>query len=172
MKEIDIVDAHGEIVGCSTRKEAHDKGLLHRVAFVILFNFKGEIFVQKRSLKSSLFPGKFEGSLTGHVDKGETVHNAASRELFEELGVVAKGLKEVCEFGLHIDPERVLVSVFVMKDYKGKVTINDEEVDSGEFLPVDKLELRLKKEKSKFHPFFVKAWEEFCKVDGIVRDFI
>ena len=172
MKEIEIVDAHGEIVGSSTLKEAHSKGLLHRVAFVMLFDVDGRLFVQKRSPKSDLFPGMHEGSLTGHVEKGETIHYAASRELLEELGVVAKGLKEVCSFGLHNKVERVLVSVFVMKDYKGKITLNKEEVYSGDFWPIEYLKSELKNNPSAFHPFFVRAWKEFCKFEDTTKEFV
>ena len=41
MEEVDIVDAHDTIVSTTTKEEAHQKELLHRVTIVMVFNPDG-----------------------------------------------------------------------------------------------------------------------------------
>jgi 8-oxo-dGTP pyrophosphatase MutT (NUDIX family) len=136
MEEVDVVDAHDNVVGKAKREEAHRKGLLHRVVFVMLFDADGRLYVQQRSLKKDLYPGFFEGSLSGHVLSGESFQEAAERELHEELGVCVspRHLKDVVLFGFHDDEERVLVRLFAVKDFKLGIEPDTEgEVKSGKF---------------------------------------
>lgn len=171
-EQLDIVDAHDDIIGKSSRVEAHRKGLLHRIAYVMLFDPDGRIFMQKRSSSKETYPGCWEGSLSGHVLSGETYKEAAERELHEELGacVSRKHLKNVIEFGFHGEEERALVTLFLVKDFKERIVLDEEEVSKGEFWTVKKLESELK--KSKFHPVFLKAWEELKTSKENVKEFI
>lgn len=160
-EEIDVVDAHDNIVGKAERSKVHKDGLLHRIFFVFLFNPEGELFMQKRG-NTELYPGFWEGSASGHVMSGETYKDAAERELHEELGVCVSGkhLKEIIKFGNHVDNERVLITLFAVKDLKEKIEVNEDEVEKGEFWPVKKLEAELKKSNN-INPGFRKAWTEF-----------
>jgi len=166
MKEVlDIVDAHDNIVGKADRAEAHKKGLLHRGVQVFVFNSKGEIYIQQRSLNKDCFPGFWEASLSGHVQSGESCHEAAERELHEELGicVAPKQIKEIIKFGEHHDDDRLLMTLYVVKDFKGDVLRDEEEVKFGEFVSVKKLEAEMKKKEKFFHPSFLHAWKLYKK---------
>lgn len=166
MKEVlDIVDAHDNIVGKAERSEAHKKGLLHRGVQIFVFNPKGEIFVQQRGLKKDRFPGFWEASLSGHVVSGESYHESAERELHEELGIciAPKQLKEIIKFGEHNDEDRMMMTLFVVKDFKGDIMRDEEEVKFGEFIPVKKLEQEMKKKDKFFHPSFLHAWKLYKK---------
>lgn len=79
----DIVDRKDNVIGTTDRKTAHSTGELHRVAAVYVFNQKGELFVQQHPRD-----GKWDHSVGGHVSKGETYAEAATREAEEELGIV------------------------------------------------------------------------------------
>ena len=60
------------------------------VVRVIIFNSAGDkILVQQRVKSKSAFPEKWDFSAAGGVLAGESLAEAASRELFEELGVQA-----------------------------------------------------------------------------------
>ncbi len=163
MEEVDIVDAHDNVVGREKREEAHKKGLLHRVVHVMVFDPDGKLFVQQRSLSKDVYPGFWEGSLSGHVMRGESYIDAAERELHEELGVCIsrKSLKEVLLFGLHDEKERVFAKLFVVKDFKSDVKLDSDEVKSGGFWKMQKVETELQKGKLFFHPLFKKVLEEF-----------
>lgn len=155
MKEVvDVVDAHDNTVDKQERAVVHEKGLLHRGVQVLIFNPQGELFVQKRSLKKDSFPGFWEASLSGHVQSGESVLMAAERELHEELGVFVtpKHLMEVCRYGLDTDEERMLVTLFVLRDYKDDIKIDNDEAVRGEWWSLEKLNDELKKGEMFFHP--------------------
>ena len=83
----DIVNEHDEVVGQNTRREVHARGLWHRAVHVLVFNARGEVFLQKRSMRKDIAAGKWDSSASGHVDSGEAYDACAVRELREELGL-------------------------------------------------------------------------------------
>jgi len=174
MKEdVDVVDAHDEIVGKADRSVAHKKGLLHRVIHVMVFDSDGKLFMQQRALSKDMYAGHWEGSLSGHVKSKESFKDAAERELHEELGICVKRghLKEILEFGLHEENERVLAKLYVVKDFKGEWKLDEEEVKTGDFWSMKKIESELKGKKL-FHPLFRKAWEELKAMKEPIVEFV
>ena len=83
----DVVNEQDEVIGRETRSEVHRLGLKHRSIHVLVFNSRGEIFLQKRSMQKDRQPGLWDSSASGHVDSGETYDACAVRELREELGL-------------------------------------------------------------------------------------
>lgn len=162
MEEVDIVDAHDNVIKKADRSVAHKNGLLHRVVHVMVFDPDGRLFMQQRALSKDVYPGHWEGSLSGHVLSGETPKQAAERELHEELGVclTPKHFKKVLTFGLHADKERVLSTLYAVKDFKGDIKLDEEEIKQGEFWSLKKVEAELKGRKL-FHPLFKKAFDDF-----------
>ncbi len=79
---LDRVDEQDNVIGTTTKEEAHRLGYAHRVAAVFVFNDEGKLLVQLR--KSD---GLLDHSAAGHVDSGEGYNEAAGRELKEELGI-------------------------------------------------------------------------------------
>jgi isopentenyldiphosphate isomerase len=84
----DIVNEHDEVTGQAPRREAHARGLWHRAIHVLVFNARGEVFLQKRSLKKDTAAGLWDSSSSGHVDTGEDYDICAVRELREEIGLL------------------------------------------------------------------------------------
>src|SRR5208283_1287336 len=85
----DIVNERDEVVGQASRKEVHARGLWHRAVHVLVFNSRGEVFLQKRSMLKDTAKGKWDSSSSGHLDRGEDYDDCAVRELREELGLSA-----------------------------------------------------------------------------------
>ena len=83
----DVVNDRDEVVGRERRSEVHRLGLKHRSVHVLIFNGRGELFLQKRSMKKDNFPGTWDSSASGHLAPGESYDDAARRETEEELGV-------------------------------------------------------------------------------------
>lgn len=83
MELFDIVDRNDKVIGTTDKKTAHGNGDLHRVAAVFVFDQNGELYVQQHPTD-----GKWDHSVGGHVDKGETYAMAAAREAEEELGII------------------------------------------------------------------------------------
>ena len=83
----DVVNERDEVVGQAPRQEVHARGLWHRAVHVLVFNARGEIFLQKRSLKKDIAAGKWDSSASGHLDTGEAYDACAVREVREEIGL-------------------------------------------------------------------------------------
>jgi isopentenyldiphosphate isomerase len=89
MEEIfDVVDEQDHVIDRRPRAEVHERGLRHRATHMLLFNSRGELFLQQRSLTKDMWPGVWDSSASGHVDSGEDYDACALRELGEELGFV------------------------------------------------------------------------------------
>ncbi len=82
----DIVNERDEVIGRMPRPQVHREGHKHRAVHVLVFNARGEIFLQKRSMTKDTFPGAWDSSASGHLESGEDYDAAALRELGEELG--------------------------------------------------------------------------------------
>lgn len=90
MEDIVIwVDEYDNELGKVTRKQAHEEGLLHRIAVIIVTDPDGNVLVQER------MSGKLDHSSAGHVSVGETYLQTATRELYEELGMNNVELKYI-----------------------------------------------------------------------------
>src|SRR3954470_21738469 len=83
----DVVNERDEVIDRKPRSEVHRLGLLHRAVHVLVFNARGELFLQKRSMSKDKSPGLWDSSASGHLDTGEDYDACALRELREEIGL-------------------------------------------------------------------------------------
>ncbi len=83
----DVVDEDDVVIGQETRGEVHARGLLHRAVHVFIFNKRGDLLLQQRSLFKDVHPGVWGSSVSGHLDAGEDYVSAVVRELDEEMGI-------------------------------------------------------------------------------------
>jgi isopentenyl-diphosphate delta-isomerase type 1 len=84
----DVVNERDEVIGQQRRSEVHRLGLRHRAVHVLVFNQRGDLFLQKRSMSKDRHPGTWDSSASGHLDHGEDYDACAVRELREEIGLV------------------------------------------------------------------------------------
>ena len=83
-----VVDEEGNILSAATRGECHGGSmLLHPVVHLHVFNSQGELYLQKRPAWKDIQPDKWDTAVGGHVDLGESIHQALLREVQEELGI-------------------------------------------------------------------------------------
>ncbi|MBI5390216.1 NUDIX domain-containing protein [Candidatus Woesearchaeota archaeon] len=158
---LDVIDRKGNIVGYASKDECHTKGLPHRIAGVILFNDAGEILVQKRSSNKSMGAGKFDFSAAGHVGKGEPLHQAALRELQEELGVTCP-LQEkatLLERYQHGSDDMIHLCTLFVGHHNGPFNVLDAEVDSVTFQSLPLIKAAIKKNPEQFCRGFKAAVE-------------
>lgn len=83
----DVVNERDEVIDRRPRSEVHARGLLHRAVHVLVYNARGEVFLQKRSMTKDRQPGVWDSSASGHLDSGEDYDACAVRELREEIGL-------------------------------------------------------------------------------------
>lgn len=85
---LEVVNEEGIPTGIIlSRKEIHEKNLLHNEIAVFIINKDGKLLLQKRSKWKKSKPLCWGASCAGHVDIHEKVTDAALRELKEELGL-------------------------------------------------------------------------------------
>ena len=85
-----VVDEDDKVVGTATRKEVHDKKLIHRSVMFFIFDKKRRILVTQRTKNKEFFKEYWSIGLGGHVNAGETYDEAVVREVKEEAKVDAK----------------------------------------------------------------------------------
>jgi 8-oxo-dGTP pyrophosphatase MutT (NUDIX family) len=130
-----IVDAHNQVVGAAPRREMRALQLRHRSTYVLVFNSQGELYVQKRTLTKDVFPGYFDVAAGGVVLAGETYEQGAERELEEEMGIRSIPLNRLFVFYFEDQHTRLWGCAFSCM-YDGTVVLQEEEVESGAFVPV------------------------------------
>lgn len=153
-----VLDGDGNPTGEKELKsKVHNKGLFHWSVHLWIYNSKGEILFQKRSLRKKLFPGLWDIAAAGHVAAEETIEDALNREVFEELGLkvekkkikkieVRKTSNSVPEWQ-HSHNEFVHVYLTKWDGDPHTLKIQKEELDKVAFISVNKLEANLKDAK-------------------------
>lgn len=125
---LEVVNEQGEVLCLRARSEIHgDPTLMHRVVHVLVFNRKGEVLLQKRSMRKDVAPGRWDTSVGGHVDPGESLREAAMRELEEELGVTAE--PEFLYSYVHTNPYETEMVHTYRCVHEGGFSFNREEID-------------------------------------------
>ena len=134
-----IVDEEGRVVGSATRGECHSGSkLLHPVGHLHVFNSRGEVYLQKRPEWKDIQPGKWDTSVGGHIDYGETPEQALVREVREELGITDFVPERVGQYVFESLREREFVYVHRTL-YDGPVHPSTEELDGGRFWTLDEI---------------------------------
>jgi isopentenyldiphosphate isomerase len=136
-----IVDEENNEIGAVQRREMRAGRLTHRATYILVFNSKGELYVQKRTLNKDVYPGYYDVAAGGVVLAGETYEEGARRELAEELGISGTPLKALFNF-YHEDEHIRLWGEAFSCVYDGELVLQAEEIANGKFMQIDEV-LRL-----------------------------
>lgn len=148
----DVVDVMDQVVGQTTRREIHQKNLLHRSIHILVFNSQNEVFLQKRSMTKDENPGLWDTSSAGHVDSGETYDDCAHRELWEELGIKAI-LKPLEKIDACQETYQEHVQIYICRT-NATIKINLNEISEGKYFDLRVLESEIKKRPEQFTSSF------------------
>jgi isopentenyl-diphosphate delta-isomerase len=152
-----LVNEQDEPIGIMEKMEAHEKALLHRAFSVFIFNEKGEMLLQRRSLKKYHSGGLWTNACCSHPYPDEDVLAAAVRRTKEELGIVVE-LKKAFSFTYKADLDAGLTEyefdhVFI-GNYQGKISANQDEVGDYAYLDLKYLSEHMEKNPEKYTVWF------------------
>ena len=129
------------------RKKTGHMPLLIPHSVVVLFNDKNEVLLEQRSDDGYYdFPG-------GAIDLKETMEEAASRELFEETGLIAEELEllkvysgEITHY-VYFNGDEIygIDAVFLCHKWHGDLKAQLSEVSKLEFYPLEKMPDKMSK---------------------------
>ncbi len=127
VENVVVVDDHNFVLGAVPRGQMREELLCHRATYVFVFNSKGQLYVQERTLNKDIYPGYFDPATGGVVTEGESYDQAAERELAEELGIEGVPIKSHFHFYFHNDDCQVWGRVYSCH-YDGPLSLQEEEV--------------------------------------------
>ena len=127
-----IVDDHNVVVGAAPRHEMRSKHLPHRATFILVFDSRGRLLVQKRTETKDIYPGYYDLAAGGVVVEGESYELSAEREAAEELGIQGVPLESRFDFYFEDSGNRCYGRVYSCV-CEGPFRLQPEEVVSAEF---------------------------------------
>jgi isopentenyldiphosphate isomerase len=159
----DVVNELDEVIGHQTRPEVHRLGLRHRAVHVLVFNQRGDLFLQKRSMTKDRHPGTWDSSASGHLDHGESYDACAVRELREEIGL-ALALPPARLFKLEACEETGQEFVWVYRcQAEGPFVLCPEEISKGGWFAPNQVIRWLKDRPEDFAPTLPVIWQRLIR---------
>ncbi|MBD5252688.1 MAG: NUDIX domain-containing protein [Barnesiella sp.] len=141
-----IVSPDGMVIGSATRGECHSGSkLLHPVVHIHVFDSDGRLFLQKRPEWKDIQPGKWDTSVGGHVDYGETIADAALRETREELSITNGDFKYLDRYVFESEREKELINAFRLMVESPDAIKPSAELDGGRFWEIEEIKSSLGK---------------------------
>lgn len=167
MTQVILVDEQDQEIGSAEKMLAHQEGLLHRAFSVFVFYQpkQGEplLLLQQRHADKYHCGGLWTNTCCSHPAPGETVLQAATRRLQEEMGIQTE-LKEMGGFHYKITfdnglTENEMDHVLIGFINHQEVPFNPTEVQAVRFVKISELLIELLENPKQFTPWFPPALE-------------
>lgn len=156
----DVVNDRDEVIGNKLRREVHRDGDKHRAVHVLVFNSRGELFLQKRSMSKDTHPGVWDSSASGHLDVGEEYDACAIREAREELGLVLENSpKRLFKIDACLATGQEFVWIYRC-EHEGPFTLHPEEIETGGWFAGPSLSKWMAEKPADFAPALLMIWEK------------
>ena len=155
-----LVDEQDQPIGQMEKQAAHVTPHLHRAFSIFIFNSKGELLLQQRALSKYHSPGLWTNT---HPRAGETLEEATSRRLMEEMGMACP-MHEVYTFIYKAPVGEGLIEhefdhVWIGQSDDEPI-INHEEVESWKYMSLDDLSKDIEEHPEHYTEWFKITFEE------------
>ena len=160
----DLVNERDEVIGQAPRREVHARGLWHRAVHVLVFNARGQVFLQKRSMKKDTAAGKWDSSSSGHLDQGEDYDACAVREVREEIGLILSAPpRRLFKVDACHATGQEFAWVYRLES-EGPFTLHPEEIECGDWFTPARITDWIAQSPQDFAGAFVLIWKKFCAI--------
>jgi isopentenyl-diphosphate delta-isomerase len=174
-EELILVDELDREIGNRPKAECHaGTGVLHRAFSIFVFNGDDELLLQQRSLDKPLWPNYWSNTCCSHPRRGESMEEAVSRRLLQELGFDCP-LEFLYKFKYHaqygaLGAEHEYCWVYFGR-YDGLVDANVNEIAAWRFVRISDLEAELDAAPERFTPWFKMEWAHIRRnfLDSLLR---
>lgn len=166
MEQVILVDENDRQVGLMEKQAAHVNPHLHRAFSIFIFNSKGELLLQQRALSKYHSPGLWTNTCCSHPRDGETLEEATSRRLMEEMGMTCE-MHEVYTF-IYKAPvgqgltEHEFDHVWIGQSDDAP-NINREEVESWKYMSLNELSEDIQNHPERYTEWFKITFEEMSR---------
>ena len=163
MEQVILVDENDRQIGLMEKQAAHVNPHLHRAFSIFIFNSKGELLMQQRALSKYHSPGLWTNTCCSHPRDGETLTEATSRRLMEEMGMTCE-MHEVYTF-IYMAPvgqgltEHEFDHVWIGRSDETP-QINREEVESWKYVSLSDLKVDIQLHPELYTEWFKITFEE------------
>ncbi len=137
---LEVLDQSGKPFLVMHRDGVLRQRLRHRVALVCLRDPEGRIYVHKRARGRSAYAGLWNVSASGRVLAGEARHDAALRELAEELGISGLELTLTARIEPSAATDNAEISLYCTHFVSAVPRPNPDEIEQGMFVDRDELD--------------------------------
>lgn len=166
MEYVVLVNDHDTQIGIMEKMAAHIVPRLHRAFSIFLFNSRGELLLQQRALSKYHSPGLWTNTCCSHPRDGETLEQATTRRLKEEMGMQCE-MHEVFTFiykapvGLGLIEHEFDHVWFGTTD--DTPVINTDEVASWKYMAIDDIANDMKNHPEHYTEWFKISFDRIRK---------
>jgi isopentenyl-diphosphate delta-isomerase len=156
-----LVNENDEPVGYMEKMEVHRKALLHRAFSVFIFNGRGDMLLQRRSVKKYHSGGLWTNACCSHPYRSETPEQAAVRRVREELGievVVTPAFSFIYKAALDNGLTEYEFDHVLIGKYEGPINANTDEVGDHRYMAMGELKNSLRDHPEKYTAWFKIAF--------------
>ena len=161
MEQVILVDKDDCEIGVMEKMEAHKQSVLHRAFSVFLFNPQGKMLLQQRALTKYHSAGLWTNTCCSHPRPGETLENAVSRRLIEEMGITTKVFKAfdfIYQAELPDNLNEYEFDHVFIGNYDADVRPNHLEVANFVYQSIEEVEANLQSHPEKYTVWFKIAF--------------
>jgi len=137
-ERVDVVDDDDQVIATVSRAEMRARNLQHRAVSIAVLSSDGRLLVHRRANTKDLWPGMWDLAAGGVVAAGESYDDAASRELAEELGIVAERWESLGE-GRFADEAVAMIGRGFLVVHDGPFEFTDGEIAEVRWVDRDEL---------------------------------